>query len=492
MRQEIAAVARGVAGIEKATTFVAVFSDVTATTPNTWAWASVNPLVKAGLIAENSTFRPEANISKSEGIGMIVKAACGSDYTYDATKNTTWQEQVVSYAVANGITSAFTDYNTSATRGFVFEAAVNAMDSCGTTQDDVLCELLGTCEDDTNTGSTNTGSTNTGTVVPPVVVGGDVEVSLSPESPTRNWQPAATPRTAVLAFDVTAGDTDVTLNQVRLDYTGLSSYTDIDNVKLYEGNNQVSKTSKSFNDKYIELSFENDTVVKAGETRTFTVTAELVLSTNVAHKITLTRLDTNGSATLNGNISSATFNVVAASNIAELDMSTNSISTSAVKVGDTITLADFKLRELNDNEDVNVKSMTFELAGSMDFQNDLSDITLYANGIEVASNLSVNDDDEVVADLDYTIAAKGNATFKLKATVSGSANETISSKVKEVYAVGAETGIAASVDDDQVAGTTYFPVVAAASRNIEGSEINVSFDKSSIDEAKINADSVAV
>jgi hypothetical protein len=75
LRQEIAAVARGVAGLDKKTTCDGTFSDVTATTPNNWACYSVEALADAELIAHNSTFRPEANISKSEAVGMMVKAA---------------------------------------------------------------------------------------------------------------------------------------------------------------------------------------------------------------------------------------------------------------------------------------------------------------------------------------------------------------------------------------------------------------------------------
>ncbi|MDR1945368.1 MAG: hypothetical protein LBQ59_04865 [Candidatus Peribacteria bacterium] len=47
LRQEIAAVARGIAGLDKKTTCDNVFKDVSATTPNNWACYSVEALADA-------------------------------------------------------------------------------------------------------------------------------------------------------------------------------------------------------------------------------------------------------------------------------------------------------------------------------------------------------------------------------------------------------------------------------------------------------------
>lgn len=145
LRQEIAAVARGVAGLPKTTTVSGIFSDVTATSPNSWAVYSVEALAQADLIAKNANFRPEDNISKAEAIGMVVKAAFGDEYSYNPSKGTSWQEQVVAFAVENGVTSNFTDYNASATRGFVFEAGSSALAvTDGDSADDTdLLDLLG-------------------------------------------------------------------------------------------------------------------------------------------------------------------------------------------------------------------------------------------------------------------------------------------------------------------------------------------------------------
>lgn len=144
LRQEIAAVARWVAGLSKTTSCASTFSDVWASVPNTWACLSIEALANANLIASNATFRPEANITKAEGLGMLVKAACGDDYSFNSSQPWTWQEQVVAYASEQAIVSSFTDYNTNATRGWVFEAGANAMVSCGEDKEalQILEELL--------------------------------------------------------------------------------------------------------------------------------------------------------------------------------------------------------------------------------------------------------------------------------------------------------------------------------------------------------------
>ena len=124
LRQEIAAVARGIAGLEKKSTCDNEFTDISATTPNTWACYSVEALLDANLIARNNKFNPENNITKAESIAMMVKAVF-PEYSYDSSENSPWQEQVINFAVSKWAVNYFYDFDTSATRGFVFEVAYN-------------------------------------------------------------------------------------------------------------------------------------------------------------------------------------------------------------------------------------------------------------------------------------------------------------------------------------------------------------------------------
>lgn len=122
LRQEIAAVARWVAKLEKKGKCDNIFKDLSDTKPNTWACRNVEVLVDNDLISKNENFRPEDKITKSETIAMLIKAI-GFDYKLDPNSSKNWQQQVVEYAASKWVVELFTDYNTDATRGWVFQVA---------------------------------------------------------------------------------------------------------------------------------------------------------------------------------------------------------------------------------------------------------------------------------------------------------------------------------------------------------------------------------
>lgn len=122
LRQEIAAVARWVAGLQKKAKCDNIFADLSDTKPNTWACVNVEVLVDNNLISKNTNFRPEDKITKSEAIAMLIKAIWFG-YTLDKTSTKTWQQQVVEYAVSKWVVENFTDYDTPATRWWIFKVA---------------------------------------------------------------------------------------------------------------------------------------------------------------------------------------------------------------------------------------------------------------------------------------------------------------------------------------------------------------------------------
>jgi hypothetical protein len=122
LRQEIAAVTRWVAKIEKAKKCENIFKDLTNILPNTWACLNVEALVKNNFLAKNTFFRPEENITKAESLWMLIKAIW-FDYKFDKNNSKSWQEQVVDFAVEKGIIERFNDFNSFATRWFVFKIA---------------------------------------------------------------------------------------------------------------------------------------------------------------------------------------------------------------------------------------------------------------------------------------------------------------------------------------------------------------------------------
>ena len=89
LRQEVWAVVRWVAKIEKARKCQNIFKDLSSFFPNSWACINIEPLVKYNLIAKNDFFRPEDYITKAEVLGMLIKAL-GFDYKYNSNLQTTW------------------------------------------------------------------------------------------------------------------------------------------------------------------------------------------------------------------------------------------------------------------------------------------------------------------------------------------------------------------------------------------------------------------
>lgn len=123
LRQEIAAVSRWVASLEKKWKCTNVFNDVSENIPNNWACFSIEALSDNNIIAKNQNFRPEDNITKSESLWMLIKSIW-FDYTYDESISKSWQEQIVEYSYNKWILSEkFTDYDSLATRWWIFYIA---------------------------------------------------------------------------------------------------------------------------------------------------------------------------------------------------------------------------------------------------------------------------------------------------------------------------------------------------------------------------------
>ena len=94
----------------------ASFSDM-----NTWDWGCKygEAALENWYIASNATFRPADNISKIESLKMIMQASAIQRF-----ENDDWRAGYVEKAEAEGLLSfAFTDYNTSATRSWIFKTA---------------------------------------------------------------------------------------------------------------------------------------------------------------------------------------------------------------------------------------------------------------------------------------------------------------------------------------------------------------------------------
>ena len=120
LRQEIALISRRVSGFKENTGCKNTFSDVSSSMPNTWACKNIESLVDNDLITANASFRPEDSITKSEALIMFIRSI-GFDFKINDMSN--WQKEVVDFAVSKWVVDSFTDYNTLAKRGWIFEIA---------------------------------------------------------------------------------------------------------------------------------------------------------------------------------------------------------------------------------------------------------------------------------------------------------------------------------------------------------------------------------
>lgn len=483
LRQEIAAVARGIAGLDKKTTCDGVFTDVSATTPNTWACYSVEALADAGLIAKNAQFRPEANISKAEAVGMVVKAAFGDAYAYDASKGTTWQEQVVAFAVANGIVSNFTNYDTAATRGFVFEAGANAMSSTEDEEmNDIICTLLGTCgteEDNTSEEDDNT------TVTTPVVTGGNVEVSLNPSTPKGSDLPNAASGVPVLKFDITAGSQDATVTGLSFERMGFGDSAVVE-IAAYSDNGRISKSDDFNSDDVSELTL-TDFVVKAGSTETITILANTDDTATGEFMIELTGVTSSANVQMDS-VVSAEFDVkeVDAVELTVSDEGVNANISSGEKQAD---LAEFKL----DNEgnggpadiDVSVTSITLREVWSVDQDTVLSNLTLHVDGKAISTVSSMNGK-YVTFNFPAVLIEEGKSeNFKLTADVNGGAGEAVQFKVDDamdIQATASKYNAVSVMFDDQTFGSV----------SVDAGEVTIYSVDAPSDEIKADKDNVVL
>jgi hypothetical protein len=479
-REELSKVISNLAGLT-AVSSDSVYQD---TDFASWSEKYAKALNEAGMAASNNYFNPKDMTSKIEALKWVMEAR-----SIETGTGADWMEARVNGAVAAGIATSFSDYSAEATRGqvFIWAAEAIATDEVVVEATDPLCELLGICEDPVVDEPMEPTDSMEPTDPTAPMVTSDAEVSLSPLSPTSNVVAGGKPRTSILAFDVTAGSSDLTLGEVTLEYIGLSDDANFSVLAVYIGNDKVTKgTSKSFdNDGEAELSFENDTVIQAGETITLMVTSTVGLAANSAHQIRVMDIKASSTVVL-GTVRSVVFDVISAANTATLDINVDP-QTGKETVGETVIFADFDA-EADDKEDVVIKSMTFEFDGSVDFEDDIADLVLMADGVEIASNLMFNSDDEIIVDLDFTIDADQEVTFNLEGVITGSIGDNLTVTVTDIYALGADTGIIATLDDDMADNTELTATVTT----VEGSEINVSWDKGDVDEVKPDTTDVVI
>ena len=477
------------------------FADLTSAD---WACKYAETALANGMVAGNANFRPDDLVSKIEALKMVFQ---GRDL--ERNNDADWKMGYVSAAVEMGVvSSAFTDYDTPASRGEMFIWAVNAIDA-GEVADpsDLLCEILGTCGTDpvvvepvepTTPVVVEPVEPTTPVVVEPVepttpvvTTGGTASVSLSPLSPSNGLDTVDTPRVAFLTFDVTAAGSDVNLKSAELFHVGLGDRRFVDNVTIYDSMNRAVSRDRDFTENDLDVTFERGVIVQAGMTETFTIAAQIFGdgSVNTTYQIELGSLETATEVVSAGIVGAAlTPTIVSNSGLLSID---GDDASEDIDVGEEVSLAQFSIEEENDNEDVLIRTITLHQNGSAD-DDMFSDLVLEIDGQVVASDMMVFDD-ELVINLDYVLASDDEIDVELKGVLRGDVGETVNfefEEIDDIFATGLSTGFNVGftsgnspVDEAQQIST---------SRTIDGAEINAVFDESDIDETKVDIDDVLI
>ncbi|MCH8518617.1 S-layer homology domain-containing protein [Candidatus Gracilibacteria bacterium] len=418
------------------------FADLSA---SDWGCKYAETALAAGMVAANPNFRPDANISKIEALKMAFQARDIERY-----ENADWRVGYVEAAVDMGLSASFTDFDTAATRGEVFIMMANAIDATMLDDDDdlddLLCAILGTCDDDDDVVDP------TDPTDPIVVVGGDVMVSLNPMSPAAQ----TVPNSGLVPFgkfDVTAGDSDTSISSITLTREGLSQRSDVRRVYFERNGVRVSNRAGVTIDDKALISFSPALVVQAGQTVTLDLVVELNTGadTGAEHRFALLSA---GDIAASGNVQ-GTYPVRTATmrlgsyTVAGVDVDVVSATGSTLTVGETNRSFGELSVQTSGDENTIVKSVTFRNEGTGDVASSLSNVGLYSDGQKVSTNVEMSGRD-VTFTLNFPIENGQSENFDLRADVTGAerTSETYDFRVRnetDITVVEARTGFSAPI-----------------------------------------------
>ncbi|USN57966.1 MAG: S-layer homology domain-containing protein [Candidatus Peribacteria bacterium] len=466
-----------------------------------WGCKYAEAALANGFIAANANFRPDDNVSKVEALKMVFQAR-----GIERADNEDWRAGYVETAVAEGIVSAsFSDYDTAAVRGWIFVAGANAVDAemvVEDEEDDLLGDLLGGLDDEEDEEMSGEDEETTDDEV---VVSGDnvLSVTLSPMTPSAATIPGNVSGLPVAKFDFTAGSEDVTVTSVTVKRRGLSDSATLESLAVFSDEGRVSKgkDDSQENNTQAELTLTNGYVIKAGETQTLTVVAD-VAATGIANgdEFAIELLDVTASTTVEGltNLVANTFKVGGV-DAATLTFDPDG-SVSNPKIGEEgVDIFKFKVTGASD-EDVVLYSVTFKEDGTIDEEEEIGNFQLVHDGVVIAET-SMQDSKYLTFDLGdgLTIAEDKVEKFVVRADILGGAARTVKyfvDKELDITAEGQKYGYGAAVDITTVdASGNLFSITVQAGEltlvEIDAPSDKIREDKQNVVLGKVKVTNVA-
>lgn len=470
-RWEMAKVTINLSGVEVQEICTWKFQDLTS---KDWACKYAEKWLSEWYFAANAKFRPQDSITKAEALKMVMQARGISK-----SSNSDWRAAYVEAAVdAKVLETPFTDYDTVAQRGWIFQAAANAVDAWeSSSADDLLDDLLWEL-----TGSWNTNQPwNTGSVV---VTGGKVlDVALSPTTPASASIPGWINGFPVVRYTLTAGSEDVSISSIVVARSGLSDWETLDWIAAFTEDGRASKSRNDSQNNNTEatLTMAPALVIKAWQTKTLTLVAD-VANQSVANgdefALTLKSVSASVPVETHGDLISSTFRVWS------VDAAKLTIKKSWNVSDPTLwqSQADMFRFDLtwDSNQDIIVKSLTFR-ASETDAAEDLVNFKLLNGTKEIASTKNMNGK-YVTFDLGnwFTLTNNRIEKFVVKADVVSWAWDKIDwyvDKALDIYAIDSRYGYGTAVNIDNVSDGNYLSSITLLAWQLTLSSINPASDK---------------
>ena len=482
-RREMLKVMANLSGVTVTDTCNGDFADLSS---SDWGCKYAEAALANGMIAANATFRPDDNVSKSEGLKMVFTAR-----GLERNANSDWRAGYVEAAVELGVAaSAFTNYDVAADRGQIFVWAVNAIDAdeASSEEDDLLGSLLGDLTgDDEDNMDDNMDNGDVAPTTPTTPVSGDLMVSLSPSTPAGATIPAGVNGLPVANFDFTAGSSDVTVSQLTIKRRGLSDSETLESLAVFssDGRASNSKNDNQENDTEAQINLSNGgVVVKAGETKTLMIVVDIPSladgnATIESDEFALELVDVVANATVEG-VSNLVANTMRIGSVdAPLLTFTAGGTVSDPQLGEQgADIFEFEIEGSND-EDVILNSVTFE--GNGDAEDNLMNFELYLGNDLVASTPMMNDDYLTFTfDGGLVIEEDKNEDFTVKADVVEGAGDEIEFSIDEeldVTASSTKFGYGAAVDIEAVNTPGELGSVTIEAGELTITEVNLDFDE---------------
>ncbi len=448
------------------------FSDLTSAD---WACKYAETALANGLVAANASFRPDDLVSKIEALKMVFQ---GMDLERD--DNADWRAGYVEAAVSMGIATSFSDYDTPATRAemFVWAAeAINMDDEVAT--EDPLCDLLGICEEEGTDEGTEEAEGETETPVVPA--GSSLQVSLSPSTPASTTIPGGVNGLAVVAYDFTAGSSDVTVSQVSVKRTGLSDEDTLENLAIFTMAGRVSnaKSDNQDNDTTAQINLDNGgIVIEAGETETLMVVVDVApVLLAESDEFALEIVDVVANSEVSGLGARGATMRVGSVNAPSLEFTVGG-SVSNPNLGEVAAdIFEFEI-ENDSDEDVELISVTFE--GSSDAEDDLMNFELVM-GNKVVATTSMMSGDYLTFNLGGLLIEEDRTEdFTVRADVVDGAGDKISFNIDEKLDVTANStkfDFGASVDISTVTGSGNFGEITIEAGELTFVEVDAENDE---------------